>query len=74
MPFWLFFEVPKGTKVKQLKHEKPMFSFGFQWFFKVQRWLKAMQMSLFCGPFAGLFLDCHFGGIWTTFWSILGPF
>jgi hypothetical protein len=29
MPFWLICEVPKGTKVKTLKHEKPMFSVGF---------------------------------------------
>ena len=74
MPFGIICEAPKGTKVKTLKHEKPMFSFGFQWFLKVQRWLKAMKMSLFGGLFAGLFLECPSEWFRTTFGSILGPF
>ena len=65
---------PKGTKAKTAKHEKPMFSFGFQWFLQVQRWLQAMKMSLFCEFFAGLFLECPCEWFWTTFGSILEPF
>jgi hypothetical protein len=60
MPFWTICEAPKGTKVKALKHEKPMFSLSFQWFWKVQRWLQAMKISLVGGLFAGLFLACPF--------------
>ena len=74
MPFWIICKVPKGTKVKTVKHEKPKFSFGFQWFFKVQRWLKAMKVALFCGLFAGLFLACPFEWFWPTFGCILDRF
>ena len=47
--------------MKTLKHEKVMFSFGFQWFSKVQRWLKAMKMSIFgYDHFAVLLLEVPF--------------
>ena len=74
MPFLLIFEVPKGTKGKTLKHEKPVFSVGFQLFFKVQRWLQAVKMSLFCGVLSDLILECPFKWFWSTFKYIVGRF
>ena len=69
MPFWSICKVRKGTKVKTLKHEKPKISIGFQWFFKVHRWLKARTMLVFGGLLRPVFWHALLNG----FGPLFGP-